>query len=233
MAAVFLVFPAGLAAQDATDSAAYLALTRTPLAALAPPPDPALAPLRRGIGFDVRYGLQSYTDDAYIQNLAIGADIPVGQGRLGIVVGRWAAACGSGCRGHFMASVAFRDNIFTAALGRPDSRGSVSLGLEVAAGYARPTEGTLLSGSASVPVALVPGSGAVRFFPFITPGLGVGSAPQPKGREAGLLPTLAAGVGVLTGDGRFGVDVGLHRAFLKGGNWLAGVGIRWTGGEKR
>jgi hypothetical protein len=233
MAAALFAAPERIAAQDVTDSAAYLALIHTPLAALAPAPDLAMTPLRRGIGIDFRYGLQTYTGDAHIQNVAVGLDVPVGPGRLGVAVGRWAAACSTSCPGHFMAGITYRDNLVTAALGRPDSRGSISVGLELGAGYARPTAGTLVSSSASVPIALVPGSGGVRLFPFITPGLGVGSAPEPEGREAGLLPTLAAGVGVLTADGRLGMNFGLHRAFLKGGNWLAGAGLRWTGGRRR
>src|SRR4051794_10377332 len=166
MAATLVTAPVRVAAQDATDSAAYLALTRTPLAALAPTPDVATAPLRRGIGVDLRYGLQSYTDDSYIHNFAVDLDIPVGRGRLGVTVGQWAAVCSSNCPGHLMAGVTYRNNLFTAALGRPDSRGSLSVGLELGAGYARPPEGVLVSGSASVPIALAPGGGSVRLFPF-------------------------------------------------------------------
>jgi hypothetical protein len=42
------------------------------------------------------------------------------------------------------------------------------------------------------------------------------------------LPTFATGVGLLAFDDQVGIIAGVNRAFMRGGNWLAGVSITWN-----
>jgi hypothetical protein len=223
-----------LAAQDASDSAAYRALTQTPIGALAPWASASLTGVaRRGVAFTARYGLMSYSDDKFIHNVGVTAELPVGPGRLGVTGGYYNPVCGNDtCPGHFMAGASYSGSLVSAALGRPSSRGSVNVGLDLSVGVAKPSDGTLLAAAASVPLSLVPDGHTVRIFPFVAPGLGVGHGPVNGRNEDGLRGTFAAGVGLLGWEGRFGMTAALSRVFLKDGNWLAGIGLTWNGGPR-
>lgn len=230
LASVIALTP--LRAQDASDSAGYRALTQTPLAAFVPGPTVSLTGSRlRGPALQFRYGLVSNSDTTFTHSFGLGADIAAGPGRLGVMAGYYHPACGKGvCPSHFMAAVTYSDNLLGAALGRPESRASINVGLDLGVGYGAPDDGTLLAASASMPIALVPG-GRARLFPFIAPGIGGGSAPVNGRTEQGLRARFSAGVGMLLFDDRLGATVGVDRVFLKDGNWVAGIGLAWTGGR--
>jgi hypothetical protein len=130
-----------------------------------------------------------------------------------------------------MASIDFSQGLVSVALGRPEESGSLNLGLTAGMGLGTPDDVTLLSGEASIPFALIPRMGSTRVFPFISPGVGVGMIDTDSGTDAGLLPTFAAGVGLLTSEDRVGMLAGISRVFLKGGNWLAGLSLSWNFGH--
>ena len=222
-----------LHAQDPSDSAGYRALTQTPLAAFVPGPTASLTGIHRsGPALQLRYGLVSYGDNTFTHSFGLGGDVAVGSGRLGIMGGDYHPACGNDtCPGHFMAALTYSDNLLGATLGRPGSRATINVGLDLGVGYGAPHDGTLLAASASMPIALVPAGRAVRFFSFVAPGLGGGSAPVNGRTEQGLRARFSAGVGVLLLDEHLGAIVGVDRVFLRGGNWVAGVGLTWTGGH--
>jgi hypothetical protein len=215
-----------LEAQDESDSTAYRALTETPLEAFSPVVGPALIG-GRGTGLSIhgRYGLMSFRSEDFIHNVGISADLPVAAGRLGGTAGYYGPSCAlDDCPGHFMASIDFEQILLSVALGRPDQSGSLNLGLDVGLGLGLPDDTSLLSGAASLPITLVPHMTSARIFPFIAPGLGVGLVDG----EAGMLPTFATGVGLLAFEDQVGVIAGVNRAFLRGGNWLAGVSVTWN-----
>jgi hypothetical protein len=215
-----------LQAQDVSDSTAYRALTQTPLEAFGPVIGPALVGGRMpGLTIHGRYGLMSFRTSDFIHNVGVSGDLPLMSGRLGITAGYYGPSCHlNDCPGHFMASMDFEQSLLSVALGRPEQSGSLNLGLVVGAGLGFPDGPSLLSGAASLPITLVPHMTSARIFPFISPGLGVGLS----GGEAGMLPTFATGVGFLGFEDRLGVIAGVNRAFLRDGNWLAGVSITWN-----
>jgi hypothetical protein len=221
--------PGALAAQDESDSTAYRALTESPLNAFSPVLGPSLIPRRRsGVALHARYGLMSFRSEDFIHNFGVGADLPVAAGRLGITAGYYGPACSQhDCPGHFMASAEFEQGLASVALGRPDQSGSLNVGIRVGLGLGVPEDATLVSGILSVPVALVPRSQSTRIFPFLAPGVGVGVVDRESGTDAGMLPMFSAGVGLVAVEERVGVLAGINRAFLKGGNWLAGVSLTW------
>jgi hypothetical protein len=218
-----------LAAQDASDSAAYRALTQTPVGAFSPWSSTAIAGRRgAGLALHARYGVQSFRSNDYVHNVGAGVDLPLANGRLGVTFGRYNPTCPrDDCPGHYMVSLSLDQNLAAVALGRSEHAASLDIGLQGAVGYARP-EGTLLSGSAVVPFALVPRREGLRFFPFVAPGGGVGLTHQADDTDAGMLPLLAMGVSALGAGDRLGVTAGVTRAFLRGGNWVAGVNVGWA-----
>jgi len=171
----------------------------------------------------------SFRSRDFVHNFGVGADLPLAAGRLGITLGRYGPSCsGNDCPGHFIASLEFEQGLLSAALGRPDHSGSLNLGISAGLGFGSPSDANMFAASASLPVTLVPRMGSTRIFPFVAPGIGFGLVDGDAGSDAGMLPTVALGVGLLTFGDRLGVVAGIDRVFLTGGNWLAGVSLRWS-----
>ena len=221
-------------AQDASDVAAYRALTQTPPGALTNPLGASITGSESGSwDLHARYGLMSLDDDEYMHNFGVGGDLRLGAGRLGATVGRYGPDCTTGdCPSHFMAAVTFGERLIAVALGRPSSSASFTVGLDVAAAIGTPPGATLFSTSVSLPFALVTEGRMVRLVPYIAPGFGTGLVEQDGGdTEAGLRAVFGAGVGALGLASGLTLNAAIHRVFLRDGNWLVGVGIGYTGGR--
>jgi hypothetical protein len=218
-----------VAAQDASDSVAYRALTQTPLGAFSPRLDAAIT-ARRGGGpaLYTRYGLQSFRSNDYVHNFAGSLDVSFASGRVGVTVGRYGPTCArNDCPGHLMASLDVSQSLTTVSLGRRENAASLNVGLEGAVGFAHPGA-TLFSGAALLPFALVPDRHTVRLLPFVAPGVGVGLIHSDGDTDAGMLPLLSMGVGLLAFDDRLGLTAGASRVLLRAGNWVAGVNLGWV-----
>jgi hypothetical protein len=219
----------GLAAQDASDSAAYRALTQTPLGAFTPALG-AVVTMPRGAGPSVtaRYGLQSFRESDYIHNFGGTAEVGVATGRLAVTLGRYNPQCPKNdCPGHLTLSAGYRQGLAIVALGRAANAAGLDIGLDVAAGYARPRP-TLVSGSARMTFAFVPQGHGFRLFPYLTPGVGVGLTDQRGDTDAGMLPLLDIGVGLLAAGDHLAATAGASRVFMRDGNWVAGINLGWT-----
>lgn len=227
--ALVLVLAAGLcisrqaAAQDASDSAAYRALTQTPPNALPLPMDVSVTGLRDQTGVTLRYGVMSYDNREYVHNFGVGLTIPAGSGSLGVTGGYYWPNCNGRCIGHAMFGASYSQNLVRIPLGSGSGSGSLNVGSGWEIGYAKQNE-TLASGRLSIPISLVPARRSVTVIPYIAPGVGGGLVRDDSGTEVGLLFTLAAGIGLRTSHG-FTAHAGISRAFLSTGNWLAGIGV--------
>ncbi|HEX6533921.1 MAG TPA: hypothetical protein VF041_04945 [Gemmatimonadaceae bacterium] len=224
LALVVLAGDARAQGQDASDSAAYMALIRTPLAALPMRFDESITGERPArTAFRVRYGLMSFDEHEYTHNFGVGLDVPLRGAVLGFDVGYHWPNCNGVCESNVMASAGVSERLVAISLGRGESGGTVNVGLHAAAGFGAMTDTTLWSGLLSLPVSLVPRGASLRFVPWVAPGVGVGVV-RTGSSEAGLQLTFGAGVGMLIGS-RVRADVGVNRVFLKDGNWLVGGGF--------
>lgn len=222
--ALALVPVRGVAAQDASDSAAYRALTQTPPSALPMPMDVSITGVGDRTGVSVRYGIMSFDNREYVHNFGIGLTVPVGSSTLGVTGGYYWPNCNGRCEGHGMFGVNYSQNLVRIPLGEgTGSGGMLNIGSAWEAGYAK-QNATLVSGRLSIPISLVPAQRSVTVIPYIAPGVGGGLVHDDSGTEVGLLFTLGAGIGLRTTHG-FTAHAGISRAFLSTGNWLAGVGI--------
>ncbi len=212
-------------AQDASDSAAYLALTQTPLGGLPPVFDLGVTGERaRTVAVRTRYGLMSLDTHEYTHNFGVGLDIPVGSVSVGLTAGyHWPDCRDEPCHGHLMASLGLSENLVAVPLGARDASGTFAIGLDAELGVAGPGDSTVLAGKAVIPFALVPGKRDLRFVPYVAPGLGVGLV-RADSTEAGLLFTFGAGVGLILPH-ELRLNAGIQRVFLRGGNWLVGVDL--------
>lgn len=227
-----LASAASARAQDASDFAAYQALTQTP-------PGGLVTPLGASIlgsdnarwGLHAGYGIMSIGDgDEYVHSFGVGGDLTLPAGRIGLTVGAWLPDCDvEDCPGHFMAALSFGERLVEAALGRPSNSASLNVGIDVAAAIGTPKDTTLFAASASLPISLVTAGSGLRLVPYLAPGFGTGLVRDDDGTEAGLRALFSAGVGVLGLARGIAVNAAIHRVFLRDGNWLVGVGFSYTG----
>lgn len=223
IAIVGLCAPTAASAQDASDSAAYRALTQTPTGALPMAMDVGITGLRDRLTLRLRYGIMSYDNREYVHNFGVGLTIPVGSASVGLTGGYYWPDCNGRCTGHSMFSGSVSQNLLRLPLGIGSGSGAFNVGLNGEVGYAK-QDVTLVSGRLSLPVSLVPSGRSLTLIPYIAPGLGGGLVKDDSGTEVGLLFTLGAGIALRTARG-FTATAGVSRAFLSTGNWLAGVGI--------
>jgi hypothetical protein len=219
-----LLIPRPATAQDASDSAAYRAITQTPPGALPMPMDVAVTGLRDRTGVRLRYGIMSYDNREYVHNFGVGLTIPVGSVSIGLTGGYYWPNCNGHCTGHAMFGAGLSQNLLRVPLGSGAGSGALNVGSGWEVGYAK-DDATLLSGRLSIPISLVPSRRSLTVIPYIAPGVAGGLVKDDSGTEVGLLFTLGAGIGLRT-PGGFTAHAGISRAFLSTGNWLAGVGIK-------
>jgi hypothetical protein len=218
--------PRNASAQDASDIAAYRALTHTPLAGLVAPQGPVITGEPGGWAWYLQYGLRSLDDHEYTHTAGAGLELPVGQGRIGLTAGLHLPDCSSGeCPGHFMASVGFAQRLLGAALGRDSSSATLNMATQLELGLGFPRHTTLFAASATLPVALVPTGRGLRLLPYLAPGLGTGLVTENGETEAGLRALVGAGVSAVGFLDGFTLTAGIERVLLRGGNWLVGFSL--------
>lgn len=208
--------------QDQSDSAAYLALIRTPLAAVPQPLDVSITGVHPGgPSYRLSYGLMSFDTHEYTHNFDLGVDLPVGGATVGLSVGYHWPNCNGVCSSNVMASAGVSERLASVTLGSTSESATLNIGLRTAAGFGTLTDTTMFSGLMSVPLSITPQSMSVQLVPWIAPGIGVGLVRQSGSTDAGLQFVLGAGLGVLSHGFRAGL--GVNRVFLKDGNWLVGL----------
>lgn len=219
----------GAGAQDGSDSAAYRALTQTPVSALPPDFDVGITGERgNGVAVQARYGIVTFDTHLYIHNFGLGVSVPAGGTNLNATVGYYMPRCGvKVCHSHVMGSAGLSENLASIALGNGSKASTFDIGLQGSFGFAHPSDTTLASGALFVPFSLVPAPRGLRLVPYVSPGVGLGLVRDDSGTTAGLLFLFDAGLGLILRDVR--INLSLSRAFLPDGNWVAGVGVRIGG----
>jgi hypothetical protein len=197
---IALAFPRFLSAQifvdsagaDPQASAAYLAIASTPLGAL-PPFVAALAGMgKTGIGFRGQFGLLDMEGSNSFRTLALGVDIPVGRGSVGLTGGLLDFACDEDqasefgleldCKRGFMIGVNWLAPLSTGKVS--EGGASFTIGIDGTVGFEKgdvlelrfpPTgeflkaRNTSLSAALGLPLALVARSGTMALVPHLTP----------------------------------------------------------------
>jgi hypothetical protein len=177
----------------------------------------------------VRYGLVSFATSDYVHNVVIGGDVRLGSGRLGVAAGVYHPTCDEPrCASHFMADASFSERLVGLAMGRDSSSATLNIGVAVSAGVGTPDDGTLFATGQRLPIALVPSTRGVRLIPYIEPGFGTGLVRADGDTDAGIRAMFGAGVAALGLAEGLTVSAGVHRVFLRDGNWLAGLALSYT-----
>ncbi|MEJ7811806.1 MAG: hypothetical protein WKG32_15450 [Gemmatimonadaceae bacterium] len=214
----------------------------TPVGAL--PPLPMLSPSREGRtgnGFSARYGRYSFEDaDGAVNNFGIGGDFPMGAGgRLGLTFGLMLPPCAddSDCGNVIMVGGDATVPLLRSTLGAERGSSAVSIGLNPAVGFGKPTgggsDGYVLSGALSLPVALSFGAATgPQFVPFLSPGIGLGRVSaggecESECSETGMRFMFGGGVAVENLTPGMTLGFGFRKIFLEDAPTQFGITLGW------
>jgi hypothetical protein len=229
LAAVLVCAPASLAlGQSGGQAIGYLALVSTPTAALSPVakqwmlPDPA-----QGFGVETQWGHVSGNGGS-INTFTSGINLPLaaGRGDVGFSAGTLRASCDVGdCVGYFVASSVVEGRV----LERQSGGASFVLGLSGRLGFAKPSDATVWSAAASVPLSLaVNTQPKFQLVTFVAPGFGWGHISEGSDSQSGTRFMLGGGVGVISSTSGVGVTIGVQKVFITGGKLVVGAGLTWS-----
>ena len=242
-----------LRAQASTD--AWIALMYTPPGALPPLATSTITgEVQSSVSLALRYGYLSAPTGGIAANAGGGTlVVPAGLGRtLSLTAG--AIGC-KGCSGDLMLGVGGDMRVGERAFNDGQVGTRIALNLNGEIGYDRPHgswfgNGTLLSGELGLPISLIAGDrtkNGVRFVPFVTPAIGIGSMRvEPGAQVVGLTPAgtpvlvqradagwetgvrfmLGGGIGVYSPSSLIGIDLGVQLVPL--GNSHPQVGLALT-----
>lgn len=241
-------------ADDDGPAAAYLALTTTPVGALAPAP--AFMLRRPGqpsvpLTVSARVGFVERADFIDQRTWAVAVAIPAGRAAFELTAGYVDVACPDveddpdfpiRCRGGWTVGAQLGAPVLSRSLD-PAGAQVLILGLEATAGYADLTlvEAEILgfelagtaqsfSATAGLPLALVVRSGTVTVAPMLTPRIAFGRSSVSTGSRFGdsegsaVRAMLGGSVAVRVAD-RLGFEAGLQRIFVEDAETTFGLGV--------
>ena len=227
LAAVMCAVSIRSSAQSSSDLAAWEALVVTPIGAFAP------QPFGSGTSLAVRYGRMS-KGGATTSNFGAGVRL----GPLGINAGITKPDCLSGetC-GVYMAAVDLNLPIISTAMGS----GTLKIGLDPAAGYAKPRDSNIdanfMSAAVSLPFELsFPLGSSATLTPYLVPGFGYGrvsgsaSTESVSSTESGTRTMFGGGLAI--GTSMFQISAGFQKVFLTDAPTVIGVNLSIGGGHK-
>jgi hypothetical protein len=231
-ATVFLaagVIPCALAAQSASDRAAWNALILSPIG--------ALAPLARDAGDDgsesnvwLRYGRWRYDVDDAIHNntgVTVFRELPFASSELSITGAYLSLSCAA-CPSWVSGGVGLQSSLWQHG---SREEGSASVGLRTDVGGAH-YRGESQTSAASAASALIVSVGRPFFreshlSATVSPGFGMGRIALIDGIHNGARPTLGAALAWTFKSG-LALNIGMQRIVIAGGPTQLGAGLGWS-----
>ena len=228
LAAVTIGAPASRVLAQGGGAAGYIALVSTPTAGV---PQGVkqwmLADPAHGVGVESQWGHVSGNAGS-LDTFLSGVTLPLAEGRADVELsaGYLKASCDQGdCAGFAVASGAVEGRVLQSQAGNA----TFVLGLSGRIGFAKPSDGTAWSASASAPLSMAMGSPTgVQIVPFVSPGFGWGRISDGSGSESGTRFMLGGGVGIVSSNSGWGLNLGAQKVFIDGGKLAYSAGVTWT-----
>lgn len=214
-----------ITAQSQSAAIGYLTLLSTPAGGLSPIVRQwMLADPSHGVAIETQWGHMS-GDGGSLNAFTIGAAIPIAAGRadIGFAAGFQKPSCDQGsCDGHFLASTSIDGRVIQSLMGDA----TFTLGMSAKVGFAKPTDATVWSASASIPLSLAVGrKNGLQFVPFLSPGFGWGSVSGGGNSASGSRFMLGGGLGLVGESAGVGLTLGAQKVFVDGGKVVFGAGL--------
>lgn len=225
-------FAPSLGAQSTRDLTAFSALIVSPIAALPPLATDNGTPTPDRSTLDVRYGRWRYdVDDAIHDNVGVSFTQRLGASATSVSLSAAYLSLSCDCSGWASAGVSILSQLWSSALPGPqETRRSMHVGLELAAGGARYAGAGAASGLSAAGELEVGGSTSFvagsRLAVSVFPGFGVGHLNSADATATGTRPMFGAAVAWKLRHG-FSIDVGAERVILTGGPTQVGAGVSW------
>jgi hypothetical protein len=229
LAAVIIGAPASrVLGQSGNDAIGYIALVSTPTAGVPPVVKQwMLADPAHGVGVESQWGHVSGNGGS-VDTFLSGVTLPLAEGRadVGFSAGYLKPTCDLGdCAGYAVASGVVEGRVLQSQAGSA----TFVLGLSGRIGFAKPSDATTWSASASAPLSLAMGSATgVQFVPFVSPGFGWGHISEGSDSESGTRFMLGGGVGIVSMNSGLGFTLGAQKVFIDGGKLVFGAGVTWA-----
>ena len=221
-----------LAGQSTRDLSAFSALIVSPIAALPPVATDNGTAAPDASRLDARYGRWRYdVDDAIHDNVGVTYTQRIGSSATSVSLTGAYLSLSCQCSGWGSAGVSILSQLWSSALpGSQQSRYSMHVGLNLAAGGARYAGSGAASGLSAAGELEVGGSTSFvadsRLALSVFPGFGVGHLNSADATATGTRPMLGAAAAWKFRRG-FALDLGAERVILKGGPTQLGAGISW------
>lgn len=221
------------AAQSLDDVRTYVAISRTPVGALAPILSNTLINrLQNGASLALRYGNLASGDFNFATHaFGVTGILPAGLGStVRITGGVNVADCGS-CDPELMLSLGGDLRLVGSTMGNTATSPLWTVSLDGELGYGKLDPGTAISGYVGVPIALVQRGQGMQFVPFITPAFAFAqSSGQPLlASSSGARLMLGGGLGIYNTESSVMINVGVQHSFMNGARNTIGVNVALGG----
>ena len=235
------IVAAPVAAQTANDAAAYFGLISTPLGGLPPiATNTILDEPHNGAAFALRYGHVAGDDfTSTFNNFGATAVLPWGTTSTfsltgGIVHTSFDDGFTTTSDNTLMLSAGADTRLGAMPLSSARDAARIVVGVNGELGFAKPSGGTVWSGSVGLPVSLVSATSSrdqLRFVPFVTPAFGFANLSSDNangingGSDSGTRFMIGAGISIYNRSNSVAVNAGLQYIPISGGHTQFGLGV--------
>jgi hypothetical protein len=225
--------PLTASAQSADQIGTYVAISRTPVGALAPMlTNTLINRLQNGASLGLRYGYLQSADNLNATNHAVGITgvLPAGLGAsLRLTAGFNMTDCVD-CDPDLLLGAGGDIRLIGSAMGNTASSPLWTVSLDGELGYSNLNPGSAFSGYVGAPIALVQRGQGMQFAPFITPGFAfaqTNGAPVSSTSGSGLM--IGGGLGIYNSESSVVINAGGQHFFMRGARSTIGINILFGG----
>ena len=220
-------------AQSFDDIGTYVAISRTPVGALAPILSSTLVNrMQNGASLALRYGNLSSGDFNFANNaFGVTGILPAGLGSTVRITGGFNMTDCTDCDPDLMLSLGGDMRLIGSAMGNTATSAMWTVSVDGEFGYGNLNPGTALSGYVGLPIALVQRGQGMQFVPFITPAFAFAqTSGQPLvASTSGSALMLGGGLGIYNTESSVMINVGVQHSFMNGARNTIGINVALGG----
>jgi hypothetical protein len=228
LAGALLAGPVAVSAQTADEIGTYVAISRTPVGALAPMlTNTLINRLQNGVSLSLRYGnLASGDFNATNHVVGITGILPAGLGASVRLTGGFNMTDCSDCDPDLMLGVGGDLRLIGSTMGNAATSALWTVSLDGELGYSNLNPGSAFSGYVGAPIALVQRGQGMQFVPFITPGFAFAQTNgQNVSSTSGTALMLGGGLGIYNMESSVIINVGAQHSFMNGARNTVGINV--------
>jgi hypothetical protein len=228
LAGALLANAAALSAQTADEVGTYVAISRTPVGALAPMlTNTLINRLQNGASLALRYGNLARGDfNATNHAFGVTGILPAGLGASLRLTGGVNMTDCNDCDPELMLGVGGDLRLIGSTMGNLATSPLWTVSLDGALGYGNLSPGSAFTGYVGAPIGLVQRGQGMQFVPFITPGFAFAQTNgQAVSSTSGSGLMLGGGLGIYNTESSVIINVGAQHSFMNGARNTIGINL--------